>query len=290
MISNVAPNYHWGVTKKQFVFVLSLLCKEYSFGQVQFFFLVWVCFHFACRAKEDTHVFYGKCPSWRIRSLEHRQCWGFATSLNQDAWVWNRKTRWWCQILFIFTPTWGILGTWSHLTNIFQKGWNHQLEKNQQLCGFCVRCELQKFSWLKFHEVIKGTVTLKNSSGSSKEVNLGVGLWRLVDELIGMIFCEFAPCFFYDNFMIGFWWSGDGISDTWKVEDSPKKSFQPLEFSSEKRFSFRKGLNDVCIDHAWIPIPKQPDARCLQELTRIALRTGALNGLRMGMLLGWDAG
>ena len=33
--------------------------------------------------------------------------------------------RWWFQIFFIFTPTWD---KWSNLTNIFQLGWNHQLE------------------------------------------------------------------------------------------------------------------------------------------------------------------
>ena len=35
------------------------------------------------------------------------------------------KTRWWFQLFFIFTPIWG---RWSILTNIFQMGWNHQLE------------------------------------------------------------------------------------------------------------------------------------------------------------------
>ncbi len=35
--------------------------------------------------------------------------------------------RWWFQIFFIFIPTWGYLGKWSNLTNIFQRGWNHQL-------------------------------------------------------------------------------------------------------------------------------------------------------------------
>ena len=32
------------------------------------------------------------------------------------------KSRWWFQIFFMF------LGKWSNLTNIFQTGWNHQLE------------------------------------------------------------------------------------------------------------------------------------------------------------------
>ena len=36
------------------------------------------------------------------------------------------KTRWWFQIFFYFYP---YLGKWWNLTNIFQVGWNHQLEK-----------------------------------------------------------------------------------------------------------------------------------------------------------------
>ena len=37
------------------------------------------------------------------------------------------KTGWWFQIFFIFTPIWGRFPIW---TNIFQGGWNHQLEKH----------------------------------------------------------------------------------------------------------------------------------------------------------------
>jgi len=37
------------------------------------------------------------------------------------------RTGWWFQICFILTPTWGNDPIW--LTNIFQMGWNHQLEK-----------------------------------------------------------------------------------------------------------------------------------------------------------------
>ena len=35
------------------------------------------------------------------------------------------KTRWWFQICFFVHP---YLGGWSNLTNIFQMGWNHQLD------------------------------------------------------------------------------------------------------------------------------------------------------------------
>jgi len=35
-------------------------------------------------------------------------------------------TRWWFSNIFYFHP---YLGKWSNLTNIFQMGWNHQLDK-----------------------------------------------------------------------------------------------------------------------------------------------------------------
>ena len=57
MISNVAPNYHWGVTKNQYVFVLNLFCKEYSFGQVQFLYLVLGLLTF-CLQGEGRHTFF----------------------------------------------------------------------------------------------------------------------------------------------------------------------------------------------------------------------------------------
>ena len=38
-------------------------------------------------------------------------------------------TRWWFQIFFIFTPICGRFPFW--LYNIFQMGWNHQLDKHQ---------------------------------------------------------------------------------------------------------------------------------------------------------------
>ena len=39
--------------------------------------------------------------------------------------VYTSNSRWWFQIFFIFTPTWGNDLIWP---NIFQMGWNHQLE------------------------------------------------------------------------------------------------------------------------------------------------------------------
>ena len=36
-------------------------------------------------------------------------------------------TRWWFHFFYIFTPTWGNDPVWI-LTNIFQMGWNHQLD------------------------------------------------------------------------------------------------------------------------------------------------------------------
>ena len=159
MISNVAPDYHWGVTKNQFVFVLNLFCKEYFFGQVQFLYLVWVCVHFACRAKEDTHIFMANCPSWRIRSLAHSHpgglqlLWikmnGFKTGKEPT----DIPTCCWLVVsnIFYFHP---YLGTWSNLTNIFQRGWNHQLEKNQQIFNMLVFLVVSARLWVtKIHLV-----------------------------------------------------------------------------------------------------------------------------------------
>ena len=42
-------------------------------------------------------------------------------------------TRWWFQIFFIFPP---YLGKWSKMTNIFQMGWNHQLDN--LVCFFMI--------------------------------------------------------------------------------------------------------------------------------------------------------
>ena len=39
-----------------------------------------------------------------------------------------KMTGWWFQIFFIFTPTWGDDPIWLNLTNIFQMGWNHQVD------------------------------------------------------------------------------------------------------------------------------------------------------------------
>ena len=38
---------------------------------------------------------------------------------------------------FIFFGSYTYLGKWSHLTNIFQKGWNHQLDRLQCLFFYC---------------------------------------------------------------------------------------------------------------------------------------------------------
>ena len=47
--------------------------------------------------------------------------WGVGTCTNQ-----NKKTRWWFQIFFIFTPIWGRFQFW---LIFFRPGWNHQPEK-----------------------------------------------------------------------------------------------------------------------------------------------------------------
>ena len=62
-------------------------------------------------------------------------------------------TRWWFQIFFYFHP---YLGKWSNLTNIFQMGWNHQLD---QFSGFRVsfrRCKKDSVTrlWVTKGEVL----------------------------------------------------------------------------------------------------------------------------------------
>ncbi len=41
---------------------------------------------------------------------------------------WQTRTRWWFQFFFMFIPIFGEMIP--NLTNMFQRGWNHQLEKN----------------------------------------------------------------------------------------------------------------------------------------------------------------
>ena len=46
--------------------------------------------------------------------------------LTESFWEHVKKAGWWFQTFFYFHP---YLGKWSNLTNIFQMGWNHQLER-----------------------------------------------------------------------------------------------------------------------------------------------------------------
>ena len=50
--------------------------------------------------------------------------------------VCNHMTRWSFQIFFMCYP---YLGKWSNLTNIFQRGWNHQLDDNYITCPLAKR-------------------------------------------------------------------------------------------------------------------------------------------------------
>ena len=58
-----------------------------------------------------------KCLSSQRRKARE----GGSQPIAKESWVY---LRWWFQIFFIFTLTWGKV---SNLTNIFQMGWNHQL-------------------------------------------------------------------------------------------------------------------------------------------------------------------
>ena len=48
---------------------------------------------------------------------------GQIISITHDIWAPQIFSRWWFQIFFIFIPSWG---NDPILTNIFQRGWNHQ--------------------------------------------------------------------------------------------------------------------------------------------------------------------
>ena len=67
-------------------------------------------------------------------------------------------------IFFYFHP---YLGKWSNLTNIFQMGWNHQLDK--LLC-----------TWLG-NDLLRSRMTCCRSFEKSHVLNLGVGLVTLSD-------------------------------------------------------------------------------------------------------------
>ena len=56
--------------------------------------------------------------SWDVRGVW--KCW------KQNGVFFRNRTRWWFQIFVYFHP---YLGKISNLTNIFQMGWNHHLEK-----------------------------------------------------------------------------------------------------------------------------------------------------------------
>ena len=76
-------------------------------------------FHFLCLFDDQNPDFRSPCCGIFV-FLRHRPVWNKKQT---------KKTRWWFQMFFIFTPTWG---RWSNLTSIFfQMGWwtNHQLEK-----------------------------------------------------------------------------------------------------------------------------------------------------------------
>ena len=61
---------------------------------------------------------------WWFPTISHVRIW-FIIQLKQPL-KYHQISRWWFQIFFIFTPTWGRFPFW--LYNIFQMGWNHQLD------------------------------------------------------------------------------------------------------------------------------------------------------------------
>ena len=73
--------------------------------------------------------------AWRWEGFQRKKidlifswrCWGNSDESDEYIHIYSMNTRWWFQVILIFTPTWG--NKWSNLTNMFQMGWcNHQLE------------------------------------------------------------------------------------------------------------------------------------------------------------------
>ena len=82
------------------------------------------------------HFFRGK-NCWR--TLHFRWC---VTSSHQS---WKTITRWGGGFKdFLFLPR--SLGKWSHLTNIFRRGWNHQLD-NLCMNNLCLKEKIWDIQW-----------------------------------------------------------------------------------------------------------------------------------------------
>ena len=78
--------------------------------------------------KQLRPVLYGLLASWGPEELELGSFWVSEPEIQQAA-VHTDENWLVVQVFFIFHP---YLGKISNLTNIFQRGWNHELEKNKQ--------------------------------------------------------------------------------------------------------------------------------------------------------------
>ena len=89
--------------------------------------------------------------------------------------VFQTVTRWWFQMFFIFTPTWGNIPIWS----IFEReGWNHQLNFSP---FFCTRNMI---------DIKKGRKSVFGRSGSccegllKRRCNTKKGLWASISHTL----------------------------------------------------------------------------------------------------------
>ena len=68
---------------------------------------------------------HSQVPFWNSRAFTNFQWHPLENERRTQEWfcLGNKTSRWWFQIFFVFTPTWG---NDPILSNIFQMGWNHQ--------------------------------------------------------------------------------------------------------------------------------------------------------------------
>ena len=141
---------------------IHLYINIFVFYWISFFDFYWISFFFflICTIfqKEPwrSHRFFAVDSVRRvIWETFHQELWHWCASVTMKLWMlkclsWV-KTRWWFQIFYFFHP---YLGKIPILTNIFQMGWNHQLDnfptkKGTSLAMQCT-CNMNMFRWYIF--------------------------------------------------------------------------------------------------------------------------------------------
>ena len=120
----------------------------------------WITWHVSCRRVFWVFGDGGSQLNWQVpKNLHDRRRWRKSWKYGGD-WMWiNPLTGWWFQTFFlIFTP---ILGKIPNLTDIFQRGWNHQLD-------FLVSFTKTPYAWKQ------------NPSSKGRPMGRAPSSWRLL--------------------------------------------------------------------------------------------------------------